>query len=103
MCKKHLEKSNGAAETSKSKHSRIARALRYLVLGYQRYLSPLKSGPSCRFEPSCSAYALGVIEEYGAFWGIIKTLARLAKCGPWHPGGYDPVIPKSRSDTQWKN
>ncbi|MDO5098595.1 MAG: membrane protein insertion efficiency factor YidD [Corynebacterium sp.] len=103
MCKKHLEKSNGAADSSKSTPSLMARALGLMVRGYQKYLSPLKSGPSCRFEPSCSAYALGVIEEYGAFWGLIKTLARLAKCGPWHPGGYDPVIPKSRSDTQRKN
>nr|WP_144413575.1 membrane protein insertion efficiency factor YidD [Corynebacterium epidermidicanis] len=67
------------------------RALLKAVLFYQNYLSPLKMGSSCRFEPTCSAYALDALRERGAFMGVVLTAARLAKCGPWHPGGYDPV------------
>ncbi|MCS4532280.1 membrane protein insertion efficiency factor YidD [Corynebacterium sp. ES2730-CONJ] len=58
---------------------------------YQRYLSPLKGGSSCRFEPSCSAYALGSFQHYHPARALVMSLIRLAKCGPWHPGGYDPV------------
>ncbi|WP_151549759.1 MULTISPECIES: membrane protein insertion efficiency factor YidD [Corynebacterium] len=63
---------------------------------YQKYLSGLKSGPSCRFEPSCSAYALGSLQRFGALRGVLLTVIRLSKCGPWHPGGYDPVPPVQR-------
>lgn len=68
----------------------MKRFLLFLVRGYQNYISPLKMGPTCRFEPTCSAYALDVLQEHGALKGIILAGARLAKCGPWHPGGYDP-------------
>lgn len=62
-----------------------------LVRYYQKYLSPLKMGTTCRFEPTCSAYALEAISVHGAAKGLIMALARLFKCGPWHPGGIDPV------------
>lgn len=73
-----------------------ARTLRRLVLGYQNYLSPLKLGPSCRFEPSCSAYSLIAFSRHGVVKGLALSVARLAKCGPWHPGGWDPVPPDRR-------
>ncbi len=57
---------------------------------YQKFLSPLK-GATCRFYPSCSQYAIEAIQLHGCMRGIIKTLIRLAKCHPFHPGGYDPV------------
>lgn len=57
---------------------------------YRCFLSPLKA-PSCRFYPSCSAYALEAIDRYGAAKGIYLSARRLVKCHPWHPGGYDPV------------
>lgn len=63
---------------------------------YQKYLSPLKMGSTCRFEPVCSAYALEALSVHGAIKGFLLTLARLAKCGPWHPGGFDPVPEYSR-------
>ena len=62
---------------------------------YQKYLSPLKMGSTCRFEPTCSAYALEAISVHGALRGGAMAAARLASCGPWHPGGYDPVRPRS--------
>lgn len=71
-----------------------ARILRRMILSYQNYLSPLKLGPSCRFEPTCSAYALTAFARFGAVKGFVLSVARLAKCGPWHPGGWDPVPPQ---------
>ncbi|MHA2790216.1 membrane protein insertion efficiency factor YidD [Corynebacterium sp. S7] len=62
-----------------------------LVRLYQKYVSPLKMYSTCRFEPTCSAYALEAVSRQGALRGTLMAVARLAKCGPWHPGGYDPV------------
>ena len=57
---------------------------------YRRLVSPLL--PSvCRFYPSCSSYAIESFEKYGVARGAYLTLRRLAKCHPFHPGGYDPV------------
>lgn len=68
-----------------------AKLLVVLVRGYQKYLSPLKMGGTCRFLPVCSAYALEAVSRHGAVRGGAMAAARLSKCGPWHPGGYDPV------------
>ncbi|MGH3517041.1 MAG: membrane protein insertion efficiency factor YidD [Haloechinothrix sp.] len=57
---------------------------------YRTVLSPLLP-PSCRFYPSCSAYAVEALIRHGAVRGLLLTLWRLGKCGPWHPGGLDPV------------
>ena len=57
---------------------------------YRRLISPLLP-PACRFYPSCSCYAIESFERYGAGRGALLTLRRLAKCHPFHPGGYDPV------------
>lgn len=56
---------------------------------YHRWVSPLL-GPHCRFHPSCSCYAVAVIENRGIIVGLLLTLKRLLKCHPWHPGGEDP-------------
>ncbi len=61
-----------------------------LVKGYRRYISPLKP-PTCRFHPTCSAYALEALERHGAFWGSYLAIRRLLRCHPLHPGGFDPV------------
>jgi uncharacterized protein len=61
-----------------------------LIRLYQRFISPF-TGPSCRFYPSCSDYSLLAITRYGVMRGIGKTVLRLAKCHPFHPGGYDPL------------
>lgn len=57
---------------------------------YQRFLSPLL-GKNCRFVPTCSAYALEAIERYGFLRGTLLGAKRILRCGPWSPGGYDPV------------
>lgn len=61
-----------------------------LIIVYQRLISPLKPR-SCRFYPTCSEYAIQAIKKYGILKGIGKSLIRVAKCHPFHPGGYDPV------------
>jgi uncharacterized protein len=55
---------------------------------YQWLLRPLLP-PSCRFYPSCSEYARQSLIRYGPFKGVIKTILRLLKCHPFHPGGVD--------------
>lgn len=61
-----------------------------LVKGYRLLLSPWL-GSSCRFEPSCSLYAMGALERHGAARGAYLTLRRLVRCHPWCEGGHDPV------------
>jgi putative membrane protein insertion efficiency factor len=66
------------------------RLLMALVRGYRFALKPCL-GNACRFEPSCSAYALQALERHGACAGSVLTVARLARCHPWCDGGHDPV------------
>lgn len=61
-----------------------------LLLVYRRFISPLY-GDVCRFAPTCSAYGLGAVQEYGVILGSAMTLWRIARCNPWNPGGIDPV------------
>ncbi|MDR3165837.1 MAG: membrane protein insertion efficiency factor YidD [Synergistaceae bacterium] len=60
------------------------------IKAYQKFLSPML-GPHCRFHPTCSQYALEAFQKYGFLKGMILSVRRLAKCGPWNPGGEDPV------------
>ena len=57
---------------------------------YRAFISPLKP-PTCRFYPSCSMYTLDAVSRHGVVGGLWLGLKRLARCHPWHPGGYDPV------------
>ncbi|GAB3004217.1 hypothetical protein GCM10010960_17680 [Arenimonas maotaiensis] len=61
-----------------------------LIRGYQLMISPML-GSNCRFSPTCSAYAMQAIERFGFFRGGWLTARRIARCHPFHPGGYDPV------------
>jgi putative membrane protein insertion efficiency factor len=61
-----------------------------LVKGYRLLLSP-SLGSNCRFEPSCSQYALGALERHGALAGGYLMLRRIGRCHPWCDGGCDPV------------
>jgi putative membrane protein insertion efficiency factor len=71
----------------------VARVLLVPVNFYRRWISPVLP-PSCRFQPSCSAYAVEALTTHGALRGSWLTVRRLLRCGPWHPGGYDPVPPR---------
>ena len=57
---------------------------------YRGLISPIL-GPGCRFEPSCSHFSEQAISRHGFFRGVSLSLARIARCHPFHPGGYDPV------------
>ncbi len=68
----------------------MRRVLIALIKVYQRFISPAL-GPSCRFYPTCSSYAVTAIGRYGAARGSWMAARRIGRCHPWHPGGYDPV------------
>lgn len=60
-----------------------------LVRAYQWLISPLIP-PNCRFTPTCSQYCIEALRKYGVVRGSWRTLRRLLRCHPLHPGGYDP-------------
>lgn len=57
---------------------------------YQHFISPLK-GPSCRFTPTCSQYAVEALQKHGPLKGLYLAVRRLLRCHPWGGCGYDPV------------
>ena len=65
----------------------------WLLIGavrlYQFFLSPFV-GQNCRFQPTCSRYFIGAVEKHGALRGSLRGIARICRCHPFHPGGYDP-------------
>ena len=68
----------------------ITLAFKLPVMFYRRLISPLFP-PTCRFEPTCSAYALQALDRYGPLKGLFLTMKRIFKCNPFHPGGFDPL------------
>jgi putative membrane protein insertion efficiency factor len=68
----------------------IARFCIFLIRLYQILISPLLPR-ACRFEPSCSNYAIQAYQIHGWLGGTLRTISRISRCHPWHPGGYDPV------------
>jgi putative membrane protein insertion efficiency factor len=64
--------------------------LLFLIRFYRAAISPLFP-PSCRYVPTCSAYAMEAIEKYGAWRGGWMAVKRILRCHPFHKGGYDPV------------
>lgn len=67
--------------------------LRALVRLYRYFVAPLLA-PACRFHPSCSSYADEALARHGALRGGWLAARRVCRCGPWHPGGFDPVPEK---------
>ncbi|WP_218576684.1 membrane protein insertion efficiency factor YidD [Desulfobacter latus] len=68
----------------------IRQLLFILIRVYQIFISPLL-GSHCRYEPSCSHYALEAIQKYGSIKGGSLAIKRVLRCHPFRPGGYDPV------------
>lgn len=61
-----------------------------LIRGYRYFISPLFP-PTCRFQPTCSSYAIKAIALHGTIKGSWLGINRILRCHPFHPGGYDPV------------
>lgn len=61
----------------------------FLIRLYQLTISPFL-GKVCRFEPTCSEYAIEALKKYGVFKGSWLAIKRICRCHPWHPGGFDP-------------
>ncbi|MBI4777658.1 membrane protein insertion efficiency factor YidD [Candidatus Desantisbacteria bacterium] len=62
----------------------------WLIRIYRHLFSPLFP-PTCRFFPTCSQYAYDAISKYGPWKGLWKSIRRILRCHPFHPGGYDPM------------
>lgn len=67
-----------------------------LIRLYKTLLSPMLPS-ACRFQPTCSVYAIEAIRNHGALRGSFLAIRRIGRCHPLHPGGYDPVPPDQRS------
>jgi putative membrane protein insertion efficiency factor len=81
----------GSSPQAPSRSSRIARrAAAAPIVVYQRVLSPILPR-RCKYEPTCSHYAVDAIGEYGILRGAVLAVWRLLRCNPWSYGGYDPV------------
>lgn len=65
-------------------------AILLLLRFYRAFISPLL-GPKCRFQPTCSMYAMTAVEKYGVLKGGWLAVRRILRCHPWNPGGFDPV------------
>jgi uncharacterized protein len=70
----------------------LRRTIQAPIRVYRRYISPIKPA-TCRFYPTCSAYALEAIEVHGPLKGSWLAAKRISRCHPFHPGGLDPVPP----------
>ena len=68
----------------------MKRVLLFVIRFYRSCISPFLP-PMCRYQPTCSAYAMEAIERYGARRGGWMAVRRILRCHPWHEGGYDPV------------
>ena len=75
------------------------RALAFAVRGYQLIVSPW-FGPSCRYYPSCSAYAVTALHRHGGLRGTVLAAWRVLRCNPWSDGGVDPV-PELHDPMPW--
>ncbi|KGE17997.1 membrane protein insertion efficiency factor YidD [Paenibacillus wynnii] len=69
-----------------------SRTVQVPIRMYRKYISPLKPA-TCRFYPTCSAYALEAVEIHGPVKGSWLAAKRIARCHPFNPGGLDPVPP----------
>ena len=91
---KNTTTKNTTTNPKKDKTTIMLRLLTYpfvlLVRFYQIAISPLKP-PTCRYNPTCSSYALEALKRYGLFKGGMLAIRRIMRCHPWGGHGYDPV------------
>lgn len=84
------------AKNKQALFHKIIRSLMILpIYGYQYIIRPFLPR-ACRFEPTCSHYAIEAIQTLGVLKGVGKAIFRLLRCHPWCMGGHDPVIPNTR-------
>ncbi len=69
----------------------MKKILIFIIKLYRKFISPLKTQPTCRFYPTCSQYSLEALEKYGTIKGSYLSFKRIVRCNPFHPGGYDPL------------
>ncbi len=94
-----VSSSDGAADTvARPVPSLAVRLLQTPIRFYRRFISPALP-PTCRYYPSCSAYAVDALQEHGAARGAWLAARRIGRCHPWHAGGYDPVPPRRGTTT----
>jgi putative membrane protein insertion efficiency factor len=74
--------------------NRLVAAMLRGLIGFYRYAIAPLIGPCCRFEPSCSRYALLAIDTHGPWRGAWLTIKRIVRCQPWGGQGFDPVPPR---------
>lgn len=77
----------------------LAQTFIWLIRGYQRFISPML-GPHCRFNPTCSTYAIIALKRFGLIKGSWLTLKRILKCHPLNQGGEDPVPLKNNNSRE---
>ena len=88
-----MTRENVLSHGSNMRHA--AKHFALLILrGYQYLISPWL-GAACRYQPTCSHYAIHAIEMHGVFRGCIIAMGRVLRCHPFSVGGYDPVRPRS--------
>ncbi len=74
----------------------------WIIRFYRKYLSRLKRQPTCRFTPTCSAYALEAFEKRGFLIGFLLMWGRIFRCQPFCAGGYDPVPEKGLRNPKYR-
>lgn len=88
-----VDRSGDATVDEGPRPSPVARIMIGALRFYKRWISPAFP-PVCRFYPSCSSYGIEALQVHGVLRGSYLTVRRLLRCGPWHPGGLDPVPPR---------
>ena len=86
-------------DSERERLSLPARLFIQLIKSYQLFVSP-RSGPCCRYTPSCSQYAIDALRIHGAFKGLFLAVWRIMRCNPFSKGGYDPVPNKTSEKKQ---
>lgn len=89
----HVHDADDHAGAETPRPGSVAWLLTGLVRGYQLIVSPWFA-PTCRYYPSCSAYAIGALRTHGALKGTALAIWRVLRCNPWSAGGVDHVPPR---------